>query len=64
MAKWKVCCTVTCSAHTIVEAETAEEALAIAEQRDVYLHQQAEHSDSFIIDEADGEPYGIEVVRG
>ena len=62
--KFKVSCKVTCSAYTEVEADTAEEALAIAEQRDVFCAGFSEHSESFIIDEPDGEPQDIEVDRG
>jgi hypothetical protein len=62
--QFKVSCTVTCSAYTVVEAETAFEAQQIAEQRDVFLSGFAEPTESFIVDEPDGEPQNIEVSDG
>jgi uncharacterized protein YciI len=66
VAKWRVVTQVTVIAHTIVEADDADTAREIASQRPVHLMGFAEEEDSFIIEEADGEPdcFTVEAVRG
>lgn len=64
MAEFAVYAHVTCTAFTLVEAETAEDAIKIAKDRGVVLGgvgSGADSSDTFVIDEADGEPENIRV---
>jgi len=63
--KFLVSAKVTVSAHTIVEAASAADALLIAEQRDVALSGFDEEDRVFIIEEADGEPdnFSVEAKR-
>jgi hypothetical protein len=53
MPTFNLTCYVTVSAFTVVEADTLDEAIAIAKERDVTLV--AGDGDQWVIDEADGD---------
>ena len=62
MAKYRMSAAVTVSAYTEVEAETLEEAIEIAEERDCQLGFNGcgyDYSSSWLIDDADGMPTNI-----
>ena len=64
MATFKLVCRVTVSAYTEVKAGTLAEAIALAEKRSVVIGGPGNGNnadESWIIDEADGSPTGIEV---
>ena len=64
MATFELSCVVAVSASTVVEADPVEEAIAIAESRLVVIAGRGENdSESWVIDEADGEPAEIRVDR-
>lgn len=61
MAKYQLTAKVTVSAYTTVEAETLEEAIKMASSRHAAFESTGEHpSETWIIEEADGLPEGIE----
>jgi hypothetical protein len=64
MPKFAVYAAVTCSAFTLVEADTPEAALEIANGRGVMLGgigSGADPKDTFVIEDADGEPDNIRI---
>lgn len=62
MSEFNLTCEVTVSAYTVVEADSLEEAIKVAEDRDVVIggacSGESEHY-SWIIEEADGGPTNI-----
>ena len=63
MPMFRLMAHVTVTAWTDVEAETLEEAIEIAEERDVVLSGYGESDESWIIDEGDGSPENIHVTE-
>jgi len=61
MATFELTCVVTVSAYTVVEADTLEDALEIAKDRDVVLggFGGEDENEEWIIGDADGEPENI-----
>lgn len=61
MATYRLGCMVGVSAYTDVEADSLEEAVAIAEQREVVLAGSGgeDPSEQWVIDDADGTPTEI-----
>lgn len=60
--KYKLSCSVTVSAWTVVEADSLASAISIAECRDVQiggLHSGVDPEEMWSIEEADGSPQGI-----
>jgi hypothetical protein len=60
--KFKLGCLVTVSAYTVVEAFTLEEAIEIAEEREMVIGgigTGTDQNEQWIVDEVDGEPMGI-----
>lgn len=65
MASYYLSAQVTVSAVTRVEADSVEEAMGIAESRDVVLGgigSGAEADEQWIVEDADGTPENIEVI--
>lgn len=65
MAKFKLSAMVTVSAFTTVDAETLEDAIVEAESRPVVIggiNSRESRLESWIIDEADGEPQEIRAI--
>ena len=62
MAKFNLEAKITISVHTVVEANSIEDAIKIAEQRDDILHSTYQNGDPnkhWIVDEFDGLPMDI-----
>lgn len=62
MASFRLNCQVTVGAYTEVEAETLEEAIKISEWREVVVGgscSDADPSESWVIEAADGSPHEI-----
>lgn len=66
MPKFRFSAVVGVSAYTIVEAETEEQAMEIAQDRDVVIglggYGHSDH-ESWIVEEADGRPHGIHLAQ-
>ena len=65
MPRFRLSAAITVSAFTTVEADTAEEAIEIAEARSAVIggiNIGESRDDSWIVDEADGEPCDIKVM--
>lgn len=65
MPKFTLACQVTVSAYTMVEAVDLDEAVKIAEGRDVWFANEAggENNEAWLIEEADGAPQNIRPVQ-
>lgn len=60
--KFNLVCQVTVSAQTVVEAESLDDALKIARDREVVIstgHDGAEVTEQWLVEEADGSPCDI-----
>lgn len=65
MPKFKLSAAVTVSAFTVVEADTAEEAIEIAEEREAVIGGWGtgeSEDESWIVSEADGTPHDIKIM--
>lgn len=65
MPKFMLACQVTVSAYTMVEAADLDEAVKIAEGRDVWFANEAggEDDEAWVIEEVDGSPQNIRAVK-
>jgi len=63
--KYRLCCEITVSAFTIVEADSEKQAIKIAEGREPILYQEYDEQDAakenWLICDADGSPMKIKI---
>lgn len=67
MPRYNLSCAVTVSAYTVVEADSLEEAIELAESREMVIggvHTGTDPDKQWIVDEVDGSPENIRLGEG